>query len=106
MVLFTFAASASKALITGVSVRIIEWLRFLPGWFVLRLVAFVNGLTSYGVRGSSRHDDSPRVGASLGRLTHASTSPVKNASTSPDQGCGHLQTAALCTVVVADIPLL
>ena len=35
--------------------------------------AFVNGCTSPGVRCSSRHDDLP----------HASTSPVKNASTSP-----------------------
>ena len=103
---FTFAASASRALITGVSVRIIERLRFLPRRFVLRGVAFENGRTTYGVRGTSRHDDSPRVGASLGRLTHASTSPVKNASTSPDPGCSHLQAAAHCTVVVADIPLL
>ncbi len=69
-------------------------------------VAFVNGCTSSGVRGSSRHDDSPRVGVSLGRLTHASTSPVKNASTSPDPGCSHLQAAAHCTIVVAYIPLL
>ena len=55
-----------------------------------------------GVRGSPRHDDSPRVGASVGRLTQASTSPVKNAPTSPD----HLQAAAHCTIVVAYIPLL
>ena len=33
----------------------------------------LHGKRLYGVRGSSRHDDSPRVGASLGRLTHAST---------------------------------
>ena len=60
----------------------------------------------YVVRGSSRHDESPRLGASLGRLTHALTSPVKNASTCPDPGCSHLQAAAHCTIVVADIPLL
>ena len=58
------------------------------------------------MRGSSRHDDSPRVGASLGRLTQSSTSPVKNASTSPDPGCSHLQTAAHFTISVAHIPLL
>ena len=82
--------SASIALITGASARIIERLRFLPRWFVLRWVAFVNRRTSYVVRGSSRHDDSPRVGASLGRLTHASTNPIKTRQPAPTQA------AAIC----------
>ena len=106
VVLSTFVASASRAFFTEVSVRIIERPRFLPRWFVLRGVAFVNGRTSPGVRCSSRQDDLPRIGASLGRLTHVSTSPVKNASTSPDPDCSHLQTAAHCTIAVADIPLV
>ena len=60
---------------------------------------------SPGVDGISpkilRHDDSPRVGASVGRLTHASTSTVKNASTSADPGCSNLPAAAHCTILLS-----
>ena len=56
----------------------------------LRGVTFVNGLTSVVAVSSSRHDDSPRVGTSLGRLTHASTSLVKTRQPAPTQA------AAIC----------
>ena len=89
VVLLTFAASASRALFTGVSVRILE-----RGSLFATLIcfarAFVNGCTSPGERCSSRHDDLPRVGASLGRLPHASTSPVKTRQPAPSR------TAAIC----------
>ena len=83
-VTFSWIVALLKKWPTGVSARIIERLRFLPRWFVLRKVAFENGRTSYVVRGSSWHDDSLRVGASPGRLTHQ-PAPSKTRQPAPTQ---------------------